>query len=200
MSCVAAAADAAVAAPPSTQVHVHPKRFPAAHSVVWPQRILADGDEFVVVDKPPGVQVTRERRDARVCMCMRAFMAAMHVLSPAVAVLCCMFLHTPSAHCIFATFACQVPPTVDNVLESLVACTAGALGLPAGALLNTHRLDAGTSGVVVLAKNSSFASWFNELLKVMMMGLTDTQAAALLLSRLRQRHWSAAALCCCLAR
>jgi 23S rRNA-/tRNA-specific pseudouridylate synthase len=54
---------------------------------------------------------------------------------------------------------------VDNLLESVVCCTATALGLPPDALLNTHRLDAGTSGVVVLAKTSSFAAWFNLLLK-----------------------------------
>lgn len=61
----------------------------------------------------------------------------------------------------------QVPPTVDNILESLVYCTAHALGLPDPhtALLNTHRLDAGTSGVVVLAKTSQFANWFSSLLK-----------------------------------
>lgn len=54
---------------------------------------------------------------------------------------------------------------MDNLLESVVACTAAALGLPPDALLNTHRLDAGTSGVVVLAKTSGFAAWFNLLLK-----------------------------------
>jgi hypothetical protein len=59
----------------------------------------------------------------------------------------------------------QVPPTVDNLLESVVCCTATALGLPPDALLNTHRLDAGTSGVVVLAKTRGFAAWFNLLLK-----------------------------------
>lgn len=61
----------------------------------------------------------------------------------------------------------QVPPTVDNILESVVCCTAQALGLPQphSALLNAHRLDAGTSGAVVLAKNPSFAHWFSSLLK-----------------------------------
>jgi hypothetical protein len=39
------------------QVHVHPKRFPAAYSVDWRQRVLADRPEYVVVDKPTGVQV-----------------------------------------------------------------------------------------------------------------------------------------------
>jgi 23S rRNA-/tRNA-specific pseudouridylate synthase len=94
-------------------VHVHPKRFAAAHAADWRARVLADTPQYVVVDKPPGV---------------------------------------------------QVPPTVDNVLESVVACTARALGLPPGSLLNTHRLDVGTSGVVVLAKTTAFATWFSTLL------------------------------------
>jgi 23S rRNA-/tRNA-specific pseudouridylate synthase len=59
----------------------------------------------------------------------------------------------------------QVPPTVDNVLESVVACAATALDLPPQQLLNTHRLDAGTSGVVVLAKSTQAASAFTKLLQ-----------------------------------
>ncbi len=58
----------------------------------------------------------------------------------------------------------QVPPTVDNCIESVEACTSRALGMPPGSLLTTHRLDAGTSGVVVLAKSSPAASWFQRLL------------------------------------
>jgi hypothetical protein len=59
----------------------------------------------------------------------------------------------------------QVPPTVDNMLESVVFLTATALGLAPDALLTTHRLDVGTSGIVVLAKTQGFAAWFNTLLK-----------------------------------
>lgn len=59
----------------------------------------------------------------------------------------------------------QVPPTVDNMLENVVSLTAAALGLPPDALLNTHRLDVGTSGIVTLAKTQGFAAWFNTLLK-----------------------------------
>lgn len=58
-----------------------------------------------------------------------------------------------------------MPPTVDNLLENVVALTASALGLPSDALLNTHRLDVGTSGLVVLARSQAFASWFSALLK-----------------------------------
>lgn len=56
----------------------------------------------------------------------------------------------------------QVSPTVDNVLESAAACAAAALGLPAGSLHGLHRLDAGTSGIVVLGKGGAagFAQWF----------------------------------------
>jgi hypothetical protein len=43
------------------QVHVHPKRFPAAYSVDWRQCVLADRPEYVVVDKPAGVQVSNMR-------------------------------------------------------------------------------------------------------------------------------------------
>lgn len=39
------------------QVHVHPKRFPAAYNVDWWQRVLAHTHQYVVVDKPAGVQV-----------------------------------------------------------------------------------------------------------------------------------------------
>lgn len=40
-----------------------------------------------------------------------------------------------------------------------------ALGAPAGSLLNTHRLDAGTEGVVVLARSQAFAAAFSKLLR-----------------------------------
>lgn len=44
------------------------------------------------------------------------------------------------------------------------ACAAmQALGLPHGMLLPPHRLDAGTEGVVVLAKSSAFARRLKEL-------------------------------------
>lgn len=66
---------------------------------------------------------------------------------------CCIVLHP------------QVPPTVDNVLESVLYCTEQALQLPANMLLTTHRLDVGTSGVVVLAKTPSFAAWFCKVIQ-----------------------------------
>ena len=39
------------------RVHVHPKRFPAADAVDWRARVVAHGEDWVVVDKPPGVSV-----------------------------------------------------------------------------------------------------------------------------------------------
>jgi hypothetical protein len=51
------------------------------------------------------------------------------------------------------------------MLESVVALTAAALALPPDALLTPHRLDVGTSGIVLLAKNPGFACWFSGLLK-----------------------------------
>ncbi|GFR52274.1 hypothetical protein Agub_g14809, partial [Astrephomene gubernaculifera] len=58
----------------------------------------------------------------------------------------------------------QVPPTVDNVRESLLACVEGALSLPPGSLLPAHRLDAGTEGVVVLARTPAFAAHFRQIM------------------------------------
>ena len=38
-------------------MHVHPKRFPEARAVDWRARVVALGEDWVVVDKPPGVSV-----------------------------------------------------------------------------------------------------------------------------------------------
>ncbi|GIM12907.1 hypothetical protein Vretimale_16131 [Volvox reticuliferus] len=57
-----------------------------------------------------------------------------------------------------------VPPTVDNVQESLLACVEKALCLEPGSLHPAHRLDAGTEGVVVLARDAAFASYFRSLM------------------------------------
>lgn len=39
------------------RAHLHPKRFPAAFSTDWASRVIAEGDLWVAVDKPRGVQV-----------------------------------------------------------------------------------------------------------------------------------------------
>lgn len=47
-----------------------------------------------------------------------------------------------------------------------MSCVASALGLHPDALSNPHRLDVGTSGVVLLAKTQGFARWFSNALKL----------------------------------
>jgi hypothetical protein len=37
------------------RVHLHPKRFPAAHAASWAQRVVAATQQYVVVSKPAGV-------------------------------------------------------------------------------------------------------------------------------------------------
>lgn len=95
------------------RVHVHPKRFPAAYKVDWTSRIILEAPVYVVVNKPPGVQVSS---------------------------------------------------TVDNVRECVLTMVAQALSLPPSSLTNPHRLDAGTEGILVLAKTTSFAREFGGLL------------------------------------
>ncbi|BDA46168.1 probable mitochondrial RNA pseudouridine synthase Rpusd4 [Coccomyxa sp. Obi] len=58
-----------------------------------------------------------------------------------------------------------VVPTVDNILESCLACTAQALG-ESSPLLSTHRLDTCTEGLVVLGRKRDFVAAFNELLRL----------------------------------
>jgi hypothetical protein len=50
-------ADQQVVAGGYLRVHVHPKRFPACYQVDWPRRVVHVGDEYLVVNKPAGVQV-----------------------------------------------------------------------------------------------------------------------------------------------
>jgi 23S rRNA-/tRNA-specific pseudouridylate synthase len=92
------------------RVHCQPKRFPAAREVDWRARRIAEGEEYLVIDKPAMVGV------------------------------------------------CS---TVDNSIENCVHMCGGAMGSP---VFLTHRLDVGTSGVLVLAKTKAFCSYFNKLL------------------------------------
>eukprot|EP00884_Botryococcus_braunii_P014797 jgi/Botrbrau1/23318/Bobra.0102s0055.1 len=55
-------------------------------------------------------------------------------------------------------------PTVDNVLENVLHCTAQALGRDE-ALYTTSRLDNCTSGLLVVAKSPAFVAAFNALLR-----------------------------------
>eukprot|EP00798_Chlamydomonas_sp_ICE-L_P024182 gene24182-9772_t len=58
-----------------------------------------------------------------------------------------------------------VPPTVDNIQESLMSKIEEVLGLPPTTLAPPHRLDVGTEGVMVLSKTSDFARRFQAILK-----------------------------------
>ncbi|DBA66437.1 TPA: hypothetical protein ACH3X2_002415 [Trebouxia sp. C0005] len=58
----------------------------------------------------------------------------------------------------------QVAPTVDNLLENVLFCTAQALQC-AESLLITHRLDACTEGLLVVGHNRPFVQHFNQLLQ-----------------------------------
>ena len=49
------------------RVHVHPKRFPEARAVDWRARVVALGEDWVVVDKPPGVSVNPTVDNAAEC-------------------------------------------------------------------------------------------------------------------------------------
>lgn len=59
--------------------------------------------------------------------------------------------------------ASRLHPFLPSPVPSVPPCPAGggqALSLPAGALLPAHRLDAGTEGLVVLAKTPAVANYF----------------------------------------
>jgi hypothetical protein len=148
------------------RVHLRPKRFPAAYAVDWRSRVLHEGPDCVVVDKPPGVQV-RGRAEAAACRGARPSPVAAARLAA-----CMWCRYGQPAGCALPPAPdprptpWQVSPTVDNVLESVAACAAAAVGAPPGSLTGLHRLDAGTSGVVVLGKGDpGFARWFSGLLE-----------------------------------
>ncbi|KAL3148480.1 hypothetical protein ABBQ38_013923 [Trebouxia sp. C0009 RCD-2024] len=58
----------------------------------------------------------------------------------------------------------QVAPTVDNLLENVLTCTAQALQCKEP-LLITHRLDACTEGLLVVGRTLAFVQHFNRLLQ-----------------------------------
>lgn len=138
------------------RVHLHPKRFPAAYEVQdWRARIVHDGAEFVVVNKPPGLQVwlrhsgkrgswgcyrdiclhpIDKRALGRTCIsaCLRLTLPA-----PPGPLACvrlwkraCLRLPCTTSEYLFAHDNCpQVPPTVDNLRESLMAKVEEVRGL-----------------------------------------------------------------------
>lgn len=90
------------------RVHMEPKRFPL-HLDILRDRIVAETDDFLVINKPSGL---------------------------------------------------PVHPTLDNSRENLVAGFQMILDRP---LFVTHRLDVGTSGLLLLAKNQAEQSRINIL-------------------------------------
>ena len=118
------------------RVHVHPKRFPAAAAVDWRARLIASSEDFVAVDKPPGVNVSMTVDNAVECV----------------------------AQCVAAEMRADNPPTTiaDASSSSDAEPPSWAESDP---LVVTHRLDAATSGVLVLARTVDFARRFNDALR-----------------------------------
>lgn len=73
------------------RVHVAPKRFPQALEIDWQSRIIADNEDFVVVSKPWGVQVTHRYCTSNVQQNITLF----------VRTCCCQAIEQQSS-CIFA--------------------------------------------------------------------------------------------------
>ena len=126
------------------RVHVHPKRFPAAHAVDWAARIVAKGTGWVVVDKPMGINVGPTVDNAVECV----------------------------AQCVASALLATTPSLVTEASSSAAAAAGAGAGsgsftswAESTPLLVTHRLDAATSGVMMLARDSSFARTFNNALR-----------------------------------
>lgn len=92
--------------------HVHPKRFGAVHHVPdWRARVLAITEHYVVVDKPPGVQVC----EAHILHLLEAGSCIQNLINAFSFDL--MSIANSLTH-----ITTQVPPTVGNIQESLLAC------------------------------------------------------------------------------
>ena len=124
------------------RVHVHPNRFPAAVAADWARRIIDRGHGWVAVDKPPGVPAGPALDNATECATARVAMALQR-------------LETNR-------------DDVETYTEEGFSWYMGAVGgaeTNVHALTTTHRLDVATSGVLVLARNSTFAANFNDALR-----------------------------------
>lgn len=120
------------------RVHVHPKRFPAARATDWRRAIIAAGDAFVVVDKPAGVNVGFTVDNAKECV----------------------------AQCVARALgdAFAENGSDSSSTDSSTECSSWGWA-DATPLIVTHRLDAATSGVLVLARDVEFARHFNDALR-----------------------------------
>ena len=120
------------------RVHVHPKRFPAAVACDWGGRIIARGRDWVAVDKPPGVPAGPSLDNATECATYRVARALR-----------------------------RLETTDDDEKEEHSWWGGDGDGDGDGGTTptTTHRLDVATSGVLVLARRSSFAAEFNDALR-----------------------------------
>ena len=141
------------------RVHVHPKRFPAAVACDWDGRIIARGRDWVAVDKPPGVPAGPSLDNATECATYRVARALRR-------------LETTD----------DDDDDDDEEEEdekkkkkkkkkdeeeghSWWGGDGDGDGDGGTTLTTTHRLDVATSGVLVLARRSSFAAEFNDALR-----------------------------------
>ena len=134
--------DAEVSYGAYVRAHIHPKRFGRVHKVSCRAQRAATGDP----SDPPilGPILNRtpisSRRIAQVDWASTVLAQTAHFVV------------------IDKPWGVSVPPSVDNLGECCVAAAGAALNAP---LRITHRLDVGTSGVLVLAKTKAFAAYFN---------------------------------------
>lgn len=114
--------------------HTEPKRFLTA--IDWSNRIMADEDDFIIINKPAGL---------------------------------------PSQ------------PSLDNRVENVLHNLSTHFRVP---LFITHRLDVGTSGLMLLAKNKTFQSEFNRILEERRaQKIYEALSVGPLLEPGPQRHW-----------
>ena len=118
------------------RVHVHPKRFPEARAVDWLARVVDSGEDWVVVDKPPGVSVNPTVDNAAECASALVARALRGGAS-----------YSPVTDA--EDFIYNGPPRRTK-LDPLVV---------------VHRLDVATSGVVMFARDRAFASRFHDALR-----------------------------------
>ena len=124
------------------RVHVHPKRFPAAVACDWGGRIIARGRDWVAVDKPPGVPAGPSLDNATECATYRVARALRR-------------LETTD----------DDDEEEEEEEDEEGHSWWGGDGDGGTTPTTTHRLDAATSGVLVLARRSSFAAEFNDALR-----------------------------------
>ncbi len=140
------------------RVHVHPKRFPAAVACDWGGRIIARGRDWVVVDKPPGVPAGPSLDNATECATYRVARALRRLET------------TDDDDDDDVEAEAEVDVEKKEAEEEGHSWWGGdgdgdGDGDGGTTPTTTHRLDVATSGVLVLARRSSFAAEFNDALR-----------------------------------